>query len=121
MAACIGLAKWGNLRARRQSGGRPLFHLVSRLCEQTSVITTWPSVFGDAKKISALLDRLVHHWDIFETGNESWHCRCFSSQVTGTIRQNDGTHKYMLAARNEADTRLQPKRHERAFHANAEP
>jgi hypothetical protein len=86
---------WRPTHAVRNGIGAAL-HLFSKLYEHTSVMITsnltfaeWPSVFGDPKMTTALLDRLTHHCHIVKTGNESLRFRHSTATARSRIKARE--------------------------------
>ena len=55
--------------------------ILALVAEEGFSFGEWVQVFGDAKMTTALLDRITHHCDILETGNDSYQFKHSKSRA----------------------------------------
>jgi len=91
-----------------KTGAELLFELISQRYERGSTLITsnlpfdeWTETFGSERLTGALLDRLTHHCDIIETGNESYRFRHSSHEAKGRIKTREQTRKAAAAQLSE--------------------
>ena len=65
-----------------KNAGQLIFHLISKIHHNTSLIITsnlafseWSNIFLDKRMTTALLDRICHNCNIIETGNDSYRMK----------------------------------------------
>jgi len=85
----------GNAVLDRQESNK-VFQLICDFYQQTSIILTsnkgfdaWPATMGDAVVTTAVLDRLLHHCEIFNLDGDSWRISERQSILSNLMKEGD--------------------------------